>query len=250
MHLKPPGQNYLPNETCFLGQMGLVRWLHDVGFPPEEISIRPGRATYVIPCYPDNRYRLPQAEQESHFLEQQFGATKVEPQPIDVRNLLSLSSFDLLHFAGHGLAEQDNIANAKLMLQGRVENGRYVPVYLSATTIGQYCQCNLRDRSERPMVVLNACQIGREGYRLTGIGGFAQAFLKGGAGVFVGTLWSVGDRPARIFTETLYLSLIKGMTLAEATIAARQQAKQGGDATWLAYVVYGHPHLKLRMTNN
>ena len=33
VHLKPPGQNHLPDETCFLGQRGLVRWLHDVGFP-------------------------------------------------------------------------------------------------------------------------------------------------------------------------------------------------------------------------
>jgi hypothetical protein len=97
---------------------------------------------------------------------------------------------------------------------------------------------------------LNACQIGREGYRLTGIGGFAQAFLKGGIVIFVVTLWSVGERPARIFTETLYLSLIKGMTLTEATVAVRQQAKQAGNATWLAYAVYGHPHLKLRMAHN
>ena len=41
------------------------------------------------------------------------------------------------------------------------------------------------------IVLLNACQIGRTGYALTGVSRFAQAFLNGGAGAFVGTLWSV-----------------------------------------------------------
>lgn len=251
VHLKPPGQNRLPKETWFLGQMGLVRWLHDVGFPPEETSIIPGsNVHYVIPNYPDNRYRLPQAEQESQFLEQHFGATAIPAQPTSVRLLLEQGDFDLLHFAGHGLADQENIANAKLMLEGRVEKNNYVPTYFSATTVEQYCDCHERDRNDRPMIVLNACQIGREGYQLTGVGGFAQAFLRGGVGVFVGTLWSVGDRSARIFTETLYSSLINGMSLSEATVAARHQARQTGSATWLAYIVYGHPHFKLRIVNN
>ena len=258
VHLKPPGQNYLPNEAYFLGQMGLVRWLHDVGFPPETLQIRLGKAHYIIPHYPDPRYHLPQAEQEAPFLEQHFGATEVEAQPGQVRQTLMISEFDLLHFAGHGLSAQDNIAHAKLMLEGRLERwlegdtekSHYVPAQLSATTVEQYCNCNGRDRHERPMVVLNACQIGRESYCLTGVGGFAHAFLKGGAGVFVGTLWSVGDRPARLFTETLYASLLEGNTLSESTTAARHAAQQAGDSTWLAYVVYGHPHLKLRIFND
>jgi hypothetical protein len=251
VHLKPPGQNYLPDETWFLGQMGLVRWLHDVGFPPETLRIRPGvYARYVIPQYPDPRYRLPQAEQEAQWLEEHFGATTVEAQQAEVRKQLRSSAFDLLHFAGHGLADQNNIAHAKLMLEGRVENGQYVTAQLSATTVEQNCNCNRRARTNRPMVVLNACQIGREGYCLTGIGGFAQAFLKGGVGVFVGTLWSVGDRPARLFTETLYASLLEGKTLSESTTAARHAAQQAGGSTWLAYVVYGHPHLKLRPVND
>jgi CHAT domain-containing protein len=181
--------------------------------------------------------------QESQFLENIFQAIAIDPQPTPVRNVLETGSFDLLHFAGHGLAEQGNIANAKLMLQGRVENGKYVQSYLSATTVEQYSNLS---SSNRPMVVLNACEAGRKGYTLTGVGGFAQAFLKGGAGVFVGTLWSVGDRPARMFTETFYEGLMAGLTLAEATIRAREASQQSGDATWLAYVVYGHPYLKVK----
>jgi hypothetical protein len=243
VHLKPSGQSYLPDEVCFLGQLGLVRWLFDVGFPPEAIALRGDRCRYIIPQYPNKRYCLPQAELEVQFLEQTFQATKIEPQPNTVIEALKSASFDLLHFAGHGEAEQGSTATAKLLLEGRNENGKYIPSYLSATTVSQYSQ--LKTAKNQPIVLLNACQVGRVGYALTGISGFAEAFLKGGAGAFIGSLWSVGDRPARVFSETLYSALVEGADLAEASRKAREKAKAAGDATWLAYVVYGHPYLKV-----
>ena len=96
--------------------------------------------------------------------------------------------------------------------------------------------------------MINACQTGRSGNALTGMGGFAQAFLRGGAGAFVAPLWSVGDWPARIFTEALYTELLKGKPLAKATTLARKQAGLAGDSTWLAYAVYGHPNLKIEQS--
>jgi len=39
--------------------------------------------------------------------------------------------------------------------------------------------------------------------------------------------------------------LLASKTLAEATIAAREAARKERDATWLAYVVYGHPYMKV-----
>lgn len=241
IHLKQPGKSYLPDETIFLGQMGLVRWLYGSGrFPPETIEIQKGNIKYIIPHYPDSRYRLPQAEQESDFLEKTFQATSISPTSKSVQKILKQGSFDLLHFAGHGTAEHSNIGNSKLLMEGRIESSQYKPEYLSATVVEQNAQL-----TSRPMVVLNACQIGREGYTLTGIGGFAEAFLKGGAGAFVGPLWSVGDRPARMFTETLYKSLVEKQTLSQATTKARERAKESGDSTWLAYAVYGHPNLSI-----
>jgi CHAT domain-containing protein len=208
------------------------------------MKIRRGRVRYVIPHYPDPRYRLPQAEQEYQFLQKQFAATAITPQPAPVLELLSQpGAFDLLHFACHGSAEQDNISDAQLLLEGRMEQGKYIPAYLQATVTGQYSR--LQTDENRPMIVLNACQVGREGYSLTGLGGFAQAFLRAGAGAFIGTLWSVGDSPARTFTETLYSELCKGLNLAEATMQARGKAQQAGDATWLAYAVYGHPYMSI-----
>ena len=55
------------------------------------------------------------------------------------------------------------------------------------------------------------------------------------------SLWSVGDTPARGFIETFYESLRDGKNVSEATTAGRTKARADGDATWLAYAVYGHP---------
>jgi hypothetical protein len=242
VHLKEPGQK-LGNETRFLAQMGLVRWLHNVGgLPPEVLTIRNDKARVVIPDYPHKDFVLPEAQAEREFLEKELRATSIEPQPNPVRKILQQpGSFDLLHFACHGEAEGDNITNARLVLEGYVDGQNYVPTYINATTVEQFA--NLRNANgSRPVVVLNACQVGRAGYKLTGIGGFAQAFLGGGAGLFVGTLWSVGDSPARTYTETFYKELKADKTVADAAIAAREGSRAAGDATWLAYVVYGHPH--------
>ncbi len=243
VHLSEPGQP-LGAETRFLGQMGLVRWLHEAGWPADELRIRKDKARYVIPHYPHPDYTLPEAEKENVFLEKEFRATAVPPKSGEVRKLIAQpGAFDLLHFACHGAAEQNNIANAELLMEGRVEAAGYIRDPLSATTVEGHA--NLKSDGTGPLIVLNACQAGRAGYKLTGVGGFARAFLRRGAGAFVGTLWSVGDNPARTFTEEFYRRLKKGSTVAEAAIAGREAAKAAGDATWLAYVVYGHPHARL-----
>jgi len=78
-------------------------------------------------------------------------------------------------------------------------------------------------------------------------GGFADAFLRAGAGAFLGTLWAVGDALARKFTEAFYRELLAGKTLAEAAIVGRDAARSAQEATWLAYVIYGHPYAVVRM---
>lgn len=242
VHPRPPGQPLDPAaEPRFLGQMGLVRWLYNVnGLPPVRLRLRPGRVRYVIPKYSDPQLQLPATVNERVYLQKTFQATPIEPQPNPLRQALATpGSFDLIHFACHGEAESNTIAQARILLEGRME-GEFVPTYLNATTVETFARLKGADGSQ-PIVFLNACQAGRAGYQLTGIGGFAQAFLRAGAGAFVGTLWSVGDQPAFFFGKAFYESLRNGKTVAEAAIAAREAARRD-DATWLAYVVYAHPH--------
>ncbi|ULA65350.1 MAG: CHAT domain-containing protein [Nitrospira sp.] len=245
VHLVEPDKP-LAKGTPFFGEMGLVRWLEEASWPRETIPLGAGRARFVIPDYPHPDYKLPETAEEAKFLKRIFAATAVEPVHASVRKLLSTpGAFDLLHFACHGEAEQEDRANAALMLQGRVEGGKYIPDYFNATT-AEYHSNFHRDGQPGPMIVLNACQVGRASYKLTGNGGFARAFLRRGASVFVGTLWSVGDAPARTFTEEFYTRLMNHKAcIADATKAARAKARDAGDATWLAYVVYGHPHARV-----
>jgi CHAT domain-containing protein len=90
-------------------------------------------------------------------------------------------------------------------------------------------------------VFLNACETGRVGAVLTAWGGWPNVFLRAGAGAFVGSAWAVRDKPAATFAKAFYDALLAGETLASAASAARAAAKALGDASWLAFKVYGHP---------
>ena len=192
-----------------------------------------------VPDYPVEDMKLPASADEASYLKKRFQATSVSPTSDAVLKLMSRpGSFDIFHFAGHG--ESDG-SEARLLLQGRLENGDYITDDLNETTLGGFVKLAKPSDVRRPIVVLNACQAGRQVPKLTRVGGFARAMVAKGAGAFVSSLWSVGDEPAKEFTRALYDGLWDGKTLAEASIAAREAARQGDEATWLAYVVYGNP---------
>ncbi len=243
VHLKPPvGRRQ--QEPRFLAQHGLVRWQF-TGFPPKTLHARSGRVRSLCPAYLDPAYALAGTEQEADYLAARLGAIPVKATPTDVRRLLRRGDFDLLHFAGHGLADQSDIADAKVLLQGRKRGKTVVPQYLSATNVTENGRWTAPGTG--PMVVINACQVGRGGEQLSTLGGFAKAFLDAGASAFVSSLWSVGDEPARTFIETFYDELLSGTPVALATVRARERARRAGDATWLAYVVYARPDATLEL---
>lgn len=253
LHLKDPATRRLPPERLQLGGMGLVRWLHGSPFPPARIPLRAERCRYVIPNYPHSEYALPQLKEEEKFLKNTFDAKMVTPDKKSLRKLLEKpSEFDVFHFAGHGRADSADSSRSELLLEGRIEadaSGKllYIPEIMTASEVSQSANFDSTDEApHRPMIVLNACQLGRLGKALVGVGGFAEAFLGAGAGAFVGSLWSVGDVPAFDFARKLYSELKAGKELAAAVIEARKVALN--DATGLAYAVYGHPHLKLKVS--
>lgn len=252
VHLKPPRARRLPPDSICLAQMGLVRWLYNEQSAPLGLQFRKGKAWSVTPDYPDARYVLAEPAKEAAYLKRTFAAQPVEPNANEVMALLTnRGAVDLFHFAGHGAASGGNIEDAKILLQGRMnpnprpQDDPYIRDELPAMRIAQEADLAVPNAPVRPLVVLNACQVGRSGMQLSSIGGFAQAFIRAGAGAFVSSLWAVGDEPASSFTKEFYQRLKAGATIASATVAARNKAKSAGDATWLAYVVYAHPDAKL-----
>lgn len=247
VHLKPPGGDF-PRQSMFLGQLGVVRWPINCGYPPSKLTVRKGKAFYVMPSYPDYEWELPEVEDERAFLEQTVQARPVEPQPTALLDLLKdPDGFDLLHFAGHGDTGDRPTDQARLFLEGTEpgDGEEYRPPALLASQVKQLTA--LRDASSiRPIVVLNACRTGRQASRLSSMGGFADAFISRGAGAVVSSLWAVGDIPALRFVEELYPRLQAGKEVGLAVREARAAARKAGDATWLAYAVYANPHATVK----
>lgn len=237
VHLKPPTGNR-EKRTRFLAEGGLVRWRLG-GFPPKEIRVRHGHARSLIPDYRDRAYQLTETALERDYLQRTFEATPLRATPDGVVAALRSGRFDLLHFAGHGVADPERISRARVLLQGRKRAGVVEPQYLTSIEVSENAKWT--GRGGGPLVVLNACQTGRSGFLLSTAGGFADAFLDAGASAFISCLWSVGDQPSRTFVEKLYDELLAGTPMALATARARQEARRLGDATWLAYVVYARP---------
>ena len=194
MHLKPP-RGPRQKKPRFLAQGGLVRWRLG-SFPPKEIRIREGRARSLIPDYRDPSFVLSEPVHEQRYLAEHFGASPVRATPSGVLQLLRGGRFDLLHFSGHGAADVEDILGARILLQGRKRGGTVDQQFLTSTEVSENARWT-RPGEAGPVVVLNACQTGREGILLTTAGGFANAFLDAGASAFVSCLWSVHQQPSR-----------------------------------------------------
>ena len=135
------------------------------------------------------------------------------------------------------------VIRASLLMTGRVDpQGRYEPDELTDSIVNTALAF---EPNSQPIVFLNACQAGRAGNSMVGVGGFAKAFLKPtstrGAGAFIGAQWSVGDATALTFATKFYEALLGGKPLVEATRIARNAAKEAGELSWLSYTVYGDP---------
>jgi hypothetical protein len=243
--LTDPETDLVSSDSRFLGELGLVRWFQNQGFPPAFLRARRGQARYVVPDYPDRSgLSLPNAKREAEMLKELFDAAEIEPTSDRVlQDLREGEVADLYHFCCHGEAETKGIWKSRLRMRGRMSPEGYVGDDISVDDVRNRTQIGRDGR--RPIVFLNACNTGRIGNTLTSTGGMAEAFVKSGAGLFVGALWAVGDRVAQHFSCAFYEALLEGCSVTEAAGAARIAARDAKEPTWLAFTVYGHPHGRL-----
>jgi hypothetical protein len=82
----------------------------------------------------------------------------------------------------------------------------------------------------------------RFGASLTTWGGWPARLIGAGAGAVFGASWPVRDVASNKFATSFYDSLLGGNSLSAAATTARQAAAAVGDATWLAFKVFGDPH--------
>lgn len=240
----PPGAG---SPALFLGDAGLVRFVYDTAHP-QRIPISPDRVLTVSPAYADERLRLERTAEEVAALRTRFAG--IAPAPED-RGQLSTSiaaGFDLLHFAGHGRWRAGEPTCQELLLAAFSE-----PVPPDGSSYAETdARSDLPDRgiadpeAPGPFVFLSACDVGRLQSGATGLGGFAEAFLRGGAAAFIGCSWAVRDDVASRFVTEFYRALFdEGLPLAEATRLARAACRDAGDLSALAFTVFADPRARL-----
>jgi len=224
-------------DDRFLAEYGLVRSLNGTS-RPQRLAL--ARWRYLVAEYP-NGLEQPLIGEKAMFtdLMQQHGiaAVPLAAQLDSVYDALHAPDFDVLHVCCHGKADHDDIEQSALIVGDRMHDGAPEPLTIDATTVRSEARLDAR----HPIVFLNACESGRLGRSLTAWSGWPRTFWDAGAGAFIGTSWPVRDVPARAFCDAFYGSLLNGDTLASAAGAGRAAAKAKGDATWLAYKVYGRP---------
>ena len=109
---------------------------------------------------------------------------RVPARFLELREALASGLYDGWHFTGHGGFHEANPNRSVMYLEDQEE---FTPEDLSGVVsdLGR----------AKPVVFLNACQIGRSAMSLTDIGGWSRQFLHAGAGAFIGAYWSVYDEP-------------------------------------------------------
>ncbi|WP_028351221.1 CHAT domain-containing protein [Bradyrhizobium murdochi] len=233
-------------DDRFLADYDLVRTLSDEA-PVRQLAMKKWR--YFNATYPMGSVEPVGAEleyfkgrSENSLSARSITADAIPPSRDAFYDALADGDFDVLHISCHADASHQSIEGASLIIGDTTRPGETQPHQIEIDTVTVEAEAKLRGR--RPLVFLNACETGRMGAVLTQLGGWPIVFLRAGAGAFVGTTWAVRDKPAAAFARAFYDALLAGKTLAEAAGAARASAKSLGDASWLAFKVYGHPRAR------
>jgi hypothetical protein len=207
----------------------LTRWLHGTA-PPDSISLE---RLGLIMATSDIELTASEAAE----IKQLFGdrAKDVSPVSEAVFQLLKTGGFSGLHFACHGEYNAKDPDWSSLYLE---EGATLCPIDIDGD--------KLIFGRDHPLVFLNACETGQGGYALTGMGGWAEAFIRRAkSSGFVGSIWEANSESAYKFAVQFYRHLLEGKTVAEAARLARQSIKRAGDPTWLSYTVYANPLARL-----
>jgi hypothetical protein len=150
----------------------MTRWLPGIESKPT-LSLK--NLALVLP----RDSGLPLATSEGEYvLSLADGDRRVERIPatfLELRVALASGSYDGWHFTGHGGFRAPDPNRSAMLLEDQAE---LTPEDLS----GVVSNLGLA----RPLVFLNACQIGRGALSLTDIGGWAAQFLRAGAAAFIG----------------------------------------------------------------
>src|SRR5262249_52218866 len=169
------------------------RWIAgDIVSPRQKISLVD---SYVIaPQYTGN-LALQLSAAEIQLVLAVFTGNPIQPASFEeIERQLNSQGRTLLHFVCHG---KDNAGGLQtIYLENKEE--------LSSTTILGMQGLSKAFAEKRPLVFLNACEVGRTTAALMGLGGFAKSFIDLGASAVIAPLWSVKDKIAHEVAKEFY----------------------------------------------
>jgi CHAT domain len=180
--------------------------------------------------------KLANAEDEARLVLQELPGERIAPASIDALDQeLGKQGRSLLHFICHGESGDDG---GQALLMEKKER-------LNASFLRAIPGVKKAFRASKPLVFLNACEVGRTVPALIGVGGFAEQFMALGASGVIAPLWSVKDSIAHQLAVELYQRMEKEPDTPFAEILRdlrkRSYADEGGEDTWAAYCFYGDP---------
>ncbi|MFF2487842.1 CHAT domain-containing protein [Microbacterium sp. NPDC058062] len=246
VHLVPVGKQRPDPERYFLGDLGLTRWMYGTS-RPTVIPVDPTRVVAIAPDYVDHSLDLPRAREEIETLGDLLaGPPRSAADPVEFRQAIE-DGFDLLHFAGHGRWRDIAPLGQEIAFAAFSEDHDDGSAsYTDSDARRDLPELDTSAATSTPFVFLSACDVGRLRSGATGLGGFAEVFLRGGVGVFIGCSWAVRDDVTALFVRTFYQrTLGQNATVGEAVLAARQAAREAGDLTSLAFTVFADPRARL-----
>lgn len=223
-------------------QFELTRWLSGHPAPPPLSELRVRRLACILTATD-----LPKAEEEKAFLAElaQAHSGVEDASPVlssasAAEAFLEAGGVDLLHFAGHGIFDSAH------------PNESALPFPDGSTLHPSDLQGSLATRiaKDRPLIFLNACSAGQQGWSLARLGGWADRWVRiCGCGAFVAPLWPIRDSLALAFAKALYTALAKGETFGQAGRSAREHVRKlaPGNPAWLAYSIYADVHGRLAL---
>jgi hypothetical protein len=225
------------NDSFWCQQFAMSRWLSGGG-TADELDITSSRT--ISPT----KSNLPSTEEEIAFLNQ---LSSLRPNIIplasfstkrQVLDSLQNEELSILHFACHGMFDSTSPNDSAIMLSD-------APLRPSDIRVA----FGTNKKPQRPLIFLNACYGGQAEFGFTGLGGWAERFVKANAGAFVGAMWEVTDRLALQFAKAFYSALLRdNQSIAESFRQAREEIRQLApyNSTWLAYTLYADPEGRVK----
>jgi hypothetical protein len=220
--------------------------------PPTAISVREMAVMVGMYKAESGLKKLPAAEDEAAALAKSYDAVPLAASVEGLCQLLEkklqhgskrIGAVEAVHFAGHGQFDPSAPDPATLYLS---DGWPLTSLVFRDANYGG---------SEHPLFFLNACMLGIGAQTLGDMAGFPGNCLRGGFGGVVGALWEVDDVIAgqialEFWRRVLPMNGAEGEPIGAVLrdLRGRFSDPAGGTPipTYLSYVYYGHPRLKLR----